>query len=85
MDRLQSDRLNWLIRVRKGKREPAGIGCIFDVLTPDPRSERLLLFGPNLNAATYENGFVDQCFALLRGPKVNPVGVSPWAEFQLGR
>ena len=51
--------------IRKGEREPVGIGYIFDFLIPDPRSERLLLFAHNFNTASDKNGFIDQFYVEL--------------------
>ena len=52
MDRLQND--------AKGRREPVGIGYIFEFYKSDPRYKRLLLLVPNFNATSDENGVIDQ-------------------------
>ena len=55
MDRLQND--------TKGRREPVGIGYIFEsdlIYESDLRYKRLLLLFPNFNATSDENGVIDQ-------------------------
>ena len=57
MDKLQGN--------SKGRREPVGIDYIFEFHIPDERYKSLLLFVPNFNTTSDENGFIDQSYPLL--------------------
>ena len=46
--------------IRKGRREPVGIGYIFEFYKSNLKYKRLLLLVPNFNATSDENGVIDQ-------------------------
>ena len=50
--------------VRKGRREPVETGYIFQFYIPDLRLryKRLILFVPNFNAISDEDGVIDQSY-----------------------
>ena len=48
--------------IRKGRREPVGIGYIFEFYKSNLR---LSLFVPNFNATSDETGVIDQSYLLL--------------------
>ena len=46
--------------IQKGRREPVGVGYIFEFYKSDLRSKRLLSFVPNFNTTNDEKGVIDQ-------------------------
>ena len=51
--------------MRKGRREPVGIGYVFEFYKSDLRYQRLFSFVPNFNTTSDENDVIDQSYLLL--------------------
>ena len=51
--------------IRKGRRESAGTGYIFEFHIPDMRYKRLFLFVPNFDTTSDEVDVIDQSYQLL--------------------
>ena len=49
----------------KRKMEPVGTDYTFEFHTPDMRYKRLLLFVPNFDTTSDEDGVIDQSYLLL--------------------
>ena len=51
--------------IQKGRKEPVSTGYTFEFYKSDLRYKSLLIFVPNFNTTSDENGVTDQSYQLL--------------------